>query len=524
MPQQRICMKIIRDVLRHYHGDRCSKRQIAVHLGLSRGTVRNYLRRAAEAGVFWPLPEGLTDKELEALLFPAKEFPSERPQPDWAAVHKQLSRTGMTLERSWHAYRQAHPDGYSYGHFCERYKNWSQKHKVTMRLHHKAGEQLFVDYAGDTIEITDPETGEVRKAQIFVATLGCSNYTYVEATPDQKIRSWIGAHVRAMAFFGAVPAIVVCDNLKAAVVRADRKSPQIQRTYLDFARHYNTRISPARAKKPQDKSLVELAVKFATSRILTALKPRQFFSIAELNEAIAPLLEQLNEVPFQKKTGTRRSQFEELDRPAMRPLPETPYEFREWKKLKVNIDYHVQANFAYYSVPYRLVGKKMDVCIGENLVKCFYKHELVATHPRIKAKGGFSTHPNHMPERHRRYRDRERLLERARAVGPETERLAQQLLGRRSHQEQNFRAILGILGLLDRFGAERLESACRLALSLGPRAHNYPTVSSILQKERDFLFEPAPCTPQILHDNLRGGDYYAAKPKKSSNNATSSNV
>lgn len=202
----------------------------------------------------------------------------------------------------------------------------------------------------------------MRKAQIFVATLGCSSYTYVEATPDQKIRSWIGAHVRAMAFFGAAPAIVVCDNLKAAVVRADRKSPQIQRTYLDFARHYNTKISPARVKKPQDKSLVELAVKFVSTRILTTLRSQQFFSIAELNEAITPLLEQLNEVPFQKKIGTRRSQFEELDRPAMRPLPETPYEFREWKKLKANIDYHVQANFAYYSVPHRFVGKKMDVC------------------------------------------------------------------------------------------------------------------------------------------------------------------
>ena len=430
----------------------------------------------------------------------------------------------MTLERVWHNYRQVHPDGYSYGHFCELYKDWSGRQKVTMRLHHKAGEKLFVDYAGDTIEVTDPATGQVCKAQIFVATLGCSNYTYVEATPDQKIRSWIGAHVRAMAFFCAVPSIIVCDNLKAAIVRADRKHPKIQRTYLEFARHYNPKISPARVNKPQDKSLVELGVKFVSSRILTTLRSQQFFSIAELNEAIAPLLKQLNEVPFQKKVGTRRSQFEERDRPAMRPLPDTPYELQEWKKLKTNIDYHIQVNFAYYSVPHHLVGKKMDVCIGENLVKCYYKNNLVATHPRINTKGGFHTHLKHMPEKHRRYRDRERLLERARAVGSETECLFQHLLERRSHQEQNFRAIIGILGLKERFGAERLEAACRLALSLGSQSHNYPTVSSILQNERDLLFEPAPKTPQILHENLRGGEYYAANPKNSSNHDTSSDA
>ena len=429
----------------------------------------------------------------------------------------------MTLERVWHNYRQAHPDGYSYGHFCALYGGWSDRHKATMRLHHKAGQKLFVDYAGDTIEIIDPETGEVSKAQIFVATLGCSNYTYVEATPDQKIRSWIGAHVRAMAFLGAVPAIVVCDNLKAAVVCADRKNPKIQRTYLEFARHYNTKISPARARKPRDKSLVELGVKFVSSRILTRLKSQQFFGIEELNEAIFPLLEQLNDLPFQKKSGTRRRQFEELDRPAMRPLPETPNKFREWKKLKVSLDYHVQANFAYYSVPYRLIRKKLDICIGENLVKCYDKNKLVATHQRIKTKWGFCTNPAHMPEKHRRYRDCERLLSQARAIGPETENLVQELLRRRSHPEQGFRAILGILGLVDRYGAERLELACRLVGTLGPRAHNYATVASILHKKRDFLYEPAPSTPQILHENLRGGDYYAAPPNPSSNDATSHN-
>ncbi|MCY4674965.1 MAG: hypothetical protein OXD43_14600 [Bacteroidetes bacterium] len=283
----------------------------------------------------------------------------------------------------------------------------------------------------------DPDTGEVSQAQIFVATLGCSNYTYVEATPD--------------------------------------------------------------------KSLVELGVKFVTTRILTCIRTRQFFSIEELNQAIAPLLKQLNEIPFQKKQGTRRGQFEELDRPAMRPLPDTWYEFRQWKKLVVNVDYHIQADFAYYSVPHRLRRKKLDVCIGETLVKCYYKNELVATHQRLRTKGCFSTNRNHMPEKHLRYRDREHLLARARSVGPETERLTEAVLDRRSHQEQNFRAVLGILGLKDRYGPERLESACRLAGLLGPRAFNYPSIASILQKGRDLLRETAPDPPTILHENLRGG-------------------
>ncbi len=524
MPQQRISMKTIRDVLRYYYDERRSKRQIAGYLQISPGTVRNYLRRAEAAGVSWPLPEAYTDETLEALLFPRDQVSSDRPQPDWTELNRQLSRKGMTLERIWHSYRQVHPEGYSYGHFCVLYHEWSGLLEVTMRLHHKACDKLFVDYAGTTVAIIDPDTGEVTQAQIFVATLGCSNYTYVEATPDQTIRSWIGAHVRAMAFFGAVPAVVVCDNLKAAVVRANRRNQKIQPTYLDFARHYNTKISPARVEKPQDKSLVELGVKFVTTRILTCIRTRQFFSIEELNQAIAPLLKQLNEIPFQKKQGTRRGQFEELDRPAMRPLPDTRYEFRQWKKLIVNVDYHIQADFAYYSVPHRLRRKKLDVCIGETLVKCYYKNKLVAIHQRIRTKGCFSTHRNHMPEKHRRYRDREHLLVRARSVGPETERLTEAVLDRRSHQEQNFRAVMGILGLKDRYGPERLESACRLAALLGPRAFNYPSIASILQKGRDLLQETVPDPPTILHKNLRGGDYYANKPKNESTDASSFNA
>ena len=511
MPQRRISMRLIREVLRHYHEKGSSKRRIATDLLLSPGTVRNYLRRAAEVGLTWPLPDNLTDVDLEGLLFPTGNTISvDRPLPDWAEISKQLSWRGMTLERVWKNYITVHPDGYSYGHFCALYKEWSGMQKISMRLHHKAGEELYVDFAGTTVEITDPKTGEVTKAQIFVAALGCSNYTYVEAVPDQTIRSWIGAHVRAMDFFGRVPEVIVCDNLKAAVVQTRGKHPKIQPTYLDFAHHYGTRIRPARVRRPQDKSLAELAVKFATTRILTSVRTQTFFSIWELNQAIAPLLKELNDLPFQKKPGSRRSQFEELDHPVMDELPETRYEFVEWKKLKVSIDYHISADFCYYSVPYRFRQKRLDVALGETLVRCYYKNELVTTHVRMYSKGTFSTDPDHMPEQHRRYHDREWLISQARQIGPQMERLIDAVLDRRSHQEQNFRSALGILKLKDSYSAESLESACFQALRLGTRAHNYPTIAGILKNKSGPLDPSDP--PIIQHKNIRGGEYYANPP------------
>ena len=509
MPNVRISMQDIRTLLRYYYAEQYSKREVARYLQLSPGTVRNYLQRAASAGLTWPLPEHLTDAALEALLFPDLDSTPDRPQPDWKEVHQQLARKGMTLERIWHAWIAHHPEGYSYGYFCACYKKWCRAKKVTMRLRHKAGDKLFVDFAGKTLEVIDPVNGEVTKVQIFVATLGGSNYTYVEAVPDQTLRNWIEAHVRCLEFFGALPRVVVCDNLKAAVTRADRKNPVLNETYKDFARHYDLIISPARVKKPQDKSTVEGAVKYISTRILTELESRQFFDIVELNQAIGPLLDQLNNTPFQKKLGTRRSQFEALDLPAMRPLPKTPYSFREWKKLKVNMNYHVQAKGCYYSVPYRYAHQKLDVWISDHLVECFFKTKAIARHARLRGKGLYSTHPSHMPEHHRRYQDRERILELARAVGPNTLRLIEEVLERRTHQEQNFCSIKGILGLQDRYCKERLDAACALACSLGEAAYNYPSLASILKNGRDQLHEANPVPPPIVHENVRGGDYYA---------------
>ena len=502
-------MQDIRTLLRHYHGEQSSKREVARLLQLSPGTVRNYLRRAAAAGLSWPLPERLTDDELEALLFPHSGSISSRPQPDWKQVHQQLSRKGMTLERIWFDWIQAYPEGYSYGYFCACYKKWCRVQKITMRIHHKAGERLYVDFAGKRMEVIDPSTGELTKVQIFVAAMGGSNYTYVEAVPDQKLRSWIEAHVRCLKFLGAVPRIIVCDNLKAAVTRADRKAPVFNTTYADFARYYDLTLLAARVRKPQDKAAVEAAVKHSTTHILTRLESRQFFSIAELNAAICPLLDQLNRTPFQKKAGSRRSQFEELDLPAMNALPEEPYCFREWRKLKVNMNYHVYAKGCYYSVPYRYAHQRLDVVISDHLVVCYAKNKEIARHMRLAGKGFYSTVASHMPEHHKRYQDRERILRLARSVGPDSVRLVELVLERHKHQEQSFCSAKGILGLQERYGKERLEKACGYALLLGERAHNYPSVSSILKYGRDQLLEETPTPSPVVHENIRGGVYYA---------------
>ena len=358
MPQQRISMRKILEVLRCYYGESYSKRKIAQYVGLSPATVRNYLRRADEAGPTWPLPEAMTESSLESLLFPGDDSSGTRPQPDWKEIHQQLSRKGMTIERVWTKYRASHPDGYSYGHFCELYRAWLGPQKATLRIHHVAGEKLFVDFAGTTVDVTDPSTGETYPTQIFVATLGCSKYTYVEAVMDQRLRSWIGAHVRALEFFGGAPKVIVCDNLKAAVVRHKRHHPDLNPTYRELGEHYGCHIWAARPYRPQDKSVVEGAVKFVTNRILSELRALQFFRLSDLNQRIASMMKDLNDLPFQKQVGSRRSQFEELDFPALDPLPPHRFDYREWKKHKVSFDDHIQVDYAYYSVPSRYIGDK----------------------------------------------------------------------------------------------------------------------------------------------------------------------
>lgn len=505
-------MRKNKEILRLKHEAGLSTRQIARSLSLSHSTVGDLLRRAEAAGLSWPLPEGMDDATLQTLLYPGNPQPvRSRPEPDMAWIHRELRRKGVTLQLLWAEYKQAHPDGYQYSQFCQRYHRWRDALDVVLRQTYRAGEKLFVDFAGQTVPVVDPATGEMRQAQIFIATLGASNYTYAEALWSQELGHWIGAHCRAFEFFGGVPAILVPDNLKAGVARASRYEPDVNPTYAEMAAHYGTVVIPARPRHPRDKAKVEVAVQIVERWILAALRHRQFFSLAELNQAIAELLEALNNRPFQKLEGCRRSLFESLDRPALRPLPPQRYEFAEWKKARANIDYHIQVDHNYYSVPYQLVHVELDVRLTGGTVEVFHGGKRVASHARVYGKGQYVTDLQHRPAAHRRHLEwsPSRLIRWAESIGPHTAQLVQAVLDARPHPEQGYRSCLGILRLGKRFTPERLEAAAKRAVTVG--AASYRSVQSILQQGLDRLPLPSdqdspPALP--AHANVRGPEYY----------------
>ncbi len=354
-------MRKIREVLRLKFEVGLSARQISTSLHVGRATVGDYLNRFAASGLTWP--SALTDAELQRRLFsPAPTVPSnQRPMPDWPWAHAELRRPGVTLALLWQEYRLSHPQGFKYSWFCEHYRLWTAKVDVVMRQEHRAGEKLFVDYAGQTVPVIDRLTGEIRQTQIFVAVLGASSYTFAEATWSQKLPDWLGSHARCFAFFCGAPQILVPDNLRSGVTKAHRYEPDINPSYRHLAEHYGVAVLPARSRKPRDNAKVEVGVQVVERWILAALRNRQFFSLGELNAAIGVLLDRLNQRPFKKLPGSRRSAFETIDQPALQPLPEHPYVYAEWKKMRVHIDYHVEVDGHYYSVPYQLVKHQLEV-------------------------------------------------------------------------------------------------------------------------------------------------------------------
>ena len=505
-------MRKIKEVLRLKWVSGLSNRQIAASCGIGRPTVSEYLRRAELAGLRWPLPDDLDEARLERLLFPPPpDLPAQqRGIPDWANIHGELKRPGVTLFLLWQEYQQAYPDGYQYSWFCEHYRAWQGKLDLVMRQDHRAGEKLFVDYAGQTVPVIDQTTGEIRQAQIFVAVLGASNYTYAEATWTQSLPDWIGSHVRTFRFLGGVPELVVPDNLRAGVSKAHRYEPDTNPTYQDMASHYGVAILPTRVRKPRDKAKVESGVLVVERWILASLRHRQFFSLAELNAAISDLLGKLNARSFRKLPGCRRDHFEQLDRPALRPLPAEPYVYAEWKKARVHIDYHVAIDGHYYSVPCALVKKEVEVRMTRHTVECFYRGNRVASHRRSDQKGRHTTLTAHMPESHRQAGEwtPERLKRWAAKTGPATEKLIQVVLASRQHPQQAYRSCLGILRLGKAYGDERLEAACRRALILG--SCRYKSIESILKLRLDE--QPLEGQQELAlpdaHDNIRGPAYY----------------
>ena len=512
MPAKRLSMRKIKDVLRLCWGQGLSKRQTARSCGISRPAVDEYLRRAEAAGLGWPLPAEMDDGALERLLFPPPPAlpDTARGVPDWSEVHRELKRPGVTLQLLWHEYRQTHPHGYQYTWFCRQYRAWAGKLDLVMRQVHRAGEKLFVDYAGMRAQVINPSTGEVREANIFVAALGASNYTYAEATWTQGLEDWIGAHVRCFTYFGGVPEVVVPDNLRAGVSKAHRYEPDINPTYQDLATHYGVAIIPARVRRPRDKAKAEVGVQVVERWILAALRHRQCFSLAELNRAVRALLETLNNRPFKKLPGTRRALFEQLDKPALRPLPVEAYEYAEWKQARVHIDYHVEVHGHYYSVPHALIKKQVDVRITANTIECFHRGQRIASHRRSCHKAHHTTVPAHMPESHRQAGEwsPQRLGRWAAQVGPATETLILRVLSARKHPQQAYRSCLGILRLGKTYGNDRLEAACQRALTLG--SHSYKSIESILRHglDRQPLAEQTEAALPDDHDNIRGPSYY----------------
>jgi transposase len=505
-------MRQIKEVLRLAWEVGLGAREVARSLAIAHPTVLRYLSRAREQGLSWPLPAELSDTALEKRLCGPPSFSpaSSRPLPDCAEIHQELKRKGVTLQLLWQEYKEAHPSGYQYTQFCDYYRKFVKKLDLSLRCVHKAGERLFVDYAGQTVPVIDPLTGEIRYAQIFVAVLGASNYTYAEAAHSQNLPSWIGAHIRAFEYFQGVPSIVVPDNLRSAVTRSCRYEPEINPTYHAMAVHYGVAILPARARAPKDKSKAEVGVLIVERWILARLRNRTFFSLAELNAAILGLLRRLNDRPFKKMEGCRRRLFEALDRPALKPLPEYRYEYAEWKKARVNIDYHIEVAGHYYSVPYSLVREEVEVRITATTVECFHKGERIASHPRSTQKGKHTTQKEHRPLSHQRYLEwtPSRIIDWAARIGPATSRVIEEILNSRLHPEQGFRSSLGILRLAKSYSDGRLEAACQRAMAI--RGYSYKSIASILKHgldQRPIAAETKPRLP-VEHPNIRGARYY----------------
>lgn len=507
MPATRLTMRKIRETLRPPLEAGLSYRQISASTNISIGAIQNLLSKAETPGLSWPLPPALDDNALARLFYPgANTSTGLIAMPDWTTIHQELKRKGTTKLLLWEEYTQRYPNRcYSYSQFCDRYRHWLGQQRRSMRQVHKAGEKLFVDYAGQTVPIVCPLSGQINPAQIFVATLGASGHTYAEATATQTLADWLGSHVRSFEFFGGVPELVIPDNLKSAVTRTCRYDPDVNPSYQQLAEHYRVVIIPARPRKPKDKSKAELSVQLVERWILARLRKITFFSLAELNRCIHALLQDLNTRPFKRMPGSRQQAFEQLDKRALRALPSQRYEYQEIKTVKVNIDCHVQYDQHLYSVAHQYVGERLELHASTKLVRLYMHRHLVATHRR-RNKPGMSTDPLHMPERHRKHQQwtADRLKQWAAQLGPDILAWVTERLETKAHPEQAYRVCLGLLNLSGQYSPERLNASCRIAKREG--LSRLQQVRSILQSNRDQLPQQLPIAIELPqnHENVRG--------------------
>ena len=513
MPEEALSMRKFREVLR-LSALGLAQHQIARSCSIVQSTVHKYLKLAQAAQLSWPLPENLSDQKLDQLLFGERSDPPSRrihPPPDFPAIHKELqTHKDLTLELLWQEYKQANASGYRYSRFCDLYREWARAQNLTLRQQHQPGERMFVDYAGAGIPIHNRATGEIHQAAIFVAALGVSSYTFAEATWSQELPCWIGSHIRALEYFGGLPMLVVPDNLKTGVTKACRYEPDLNPTYSEMAAHYGVAVLPARPRKPRDKAKAENAVQVVQRWIVAALRKQTFFSLGEVNQAIGELLVRLNHKPFRKREGTRASLFAALDQPALRPLPAERYEIGQWRKLKVELDYHVPAEGHFYSVPYQLAGQQVDIRLTAATVEIFHRGLRVASHARSFVADHATTIAEHRPKAHQQYLEwtPSRLLSWADAAGPNTAELFRQILATKPHPEMGYRSCLGLVRLGGKYTSERLEAAAARALHF--RAYSLHSVQSILDHHLENQPLPVPETPPppMLHDNIRGAAYF----------------
>lgn len=505
-------MRKIRDVLRYRYSAKLSLEATARALKISKGVVAKYIKLATSAGISWPIPEELNDRDLERLLL--RQGPYKEPtyaEPDHAQTHQELKKKGVTLLLLWEEYQQTvGVRAYQYTAFCIHYRAWAATLKLSMRQVHRAGEKLFADYAGPMVPVIDASTGEITWASIFVACLGASSYTFACATPSQTQTDWLAGLSRAMRFNGGVTTMIVPDNPRSLIKNADAYEPELNRATAEFAQHYGTIILPARPRKPQDKAKVESGVQVVERWILARLRHHRFFSIAEVDAAVARLLPALNERAFKKLPGSRKEAFEQLDRAHLRALPATPYVIADWKYARVNIDYHIELDKHYYSVPYNLVRTEVELRITRSMLEVFSNGVRVASHARNMHKGHYSTRPEHMPAAHQAHAGwtPAKLLAWATKIGPHTAILVERLLLEKKHPEQAYRAGLGLMRVARENGSARMEAACARATELG--SHQYKSVASILKKGLDK--QPLPVKQVALplpnHANVRGPMYY----------------
>jgi len=504
MSYRRMPMRQLLSLARLRFGERCSYSQIAASLGMARSTVQSAVARFAQAGLSWPLPPDVDEDVLYSKLYPTQ--PAARsPAPDFVRIAAELKRKGVTRKLLWQEYvAEQGATALAYAQFCVRLSAFEVTRDPVMRLVHRPGERMFVDYAGLRMPVIDARTGEVRLAQVYVATLGFSNAIHAEASWTQNTADWIASNDRALIAFGGVPEAVVPDNLKAAVTKADRYAPALNASFQEWAEHVGTTILPARVRKPDDKAKGENAVLQVTQRVLAALRDRAFFTLAELNAAIAQGVTELNAKPFAKREGSRDLALAE-ERAHLRPLPATPFQYGHWRKARVNIDYHIEVDKRLYSVPYALIRQQLEVRVGATLIEIYRKGQLVAAHPISYKPGDCNTKPEHMPEKHRGYLDRTQssLQRRAAAIGEATALVIAAQATRKTHVEQTYRASLGILRLAKDHGGEALEAACRRALDL--QAISYRAINDLIRHPTPT---PTPPAVAIEHANVRGATYY----------------